>query len=372
MIRRIFVLFVLLGGINAISNYAEAALPDLKVTTMKASKAAEVGGKIKITVKVKNQGSDTAGESRVTIYLSTDKAIAKSDISTKRGCNIPSLLKGKQHKCSGYISIPTTIKPGQYYIGAYVDDNEEINESNESNNGKSASNKTVITVAAAPGGRPLNDTGITTCSDSSSTDLSCPVTGYPGQDAEYGRDVSHNDDSDGHAGFSFTKLDANGKSLPATVTNWSCVKDNVTGLIWEVKTDDGGLQDMSNTYSWYDPDSSVNGGSDGFQGGGSCAGNISCDTYSFVQAVNAQGLCGYKDWRMPIVDELSGIADLSGKDPSIDTSFFPNTPASNFWSGSPMAGYSYYAWGVHFYNGGDYWNSRYDGALAVRLVRGGQ
>ncbi len=89
--------------------------------------------------------------------------------------------------------------------------------------------------------------------------MACPVATYPGQDAEYGRDATHNDNSDGHAGFSFTKLDANGNTLPTTALSWSCVKDNVTGLIWEVKTDDSGLQDMGNIYSWYNPDNNANG-----------------------------------------------------------------------------------------------------------------
>ena len=65
------------------------------------------------------------------------------------------------------------------------------------------------------------------------------------QDCSHGRDTTHNDNSDGHAGFSYTKLDSNGKPLPDqtvdyATTPWACVKDNVTGLIWEVKTDDGG------------------------------------------------------------------------------------------------------------------------------------
>jgi len=90
----------------------------------------------------------------------------------------------------------------------------------------------------------LNDTGITTCSNETENNLTCPQTDYPGQDAEYGRDVTHNDDSDGHAGFSFTKIDENGDDLPASATSWNCVRDNVTGLIWEVKTDDGGLREI--------------------------------------------------------------------------------------------------------------------------------
>ena len=46
--------------------------------------------------------------------------------------------------------------------------------------------------------------------------LTCPVDGYPWQDAQDGRDKTHDDDSDGHAGFSFTKLDANGNALAAS------------------------------------------------------------------------------------------------------------------------------------------------------------
>ncbi|CAK0753687.1 exported hypothetical protein [Gammaproteobacteria bacterium] len=238
---------------------------------------------------------------------------------------------------------------------------------------KAASQKTqsIDVGAAVSVVHGLNDTGITTCSNSYQDGLVCPVSNFPRQDAEVGRDATHNDDSDGHAGFSFTKLDASGNSLPASASDWSCVKDNVTGLIWEVKTNDGGLRDKDNSYSWYNPDSTTNGGAVGYQNYGSCTGGIHCDTYSFVQAVNAAGLCGHNDWRMPLVDELSGITDLSRYSPAIDTSFFPNTNASYFWSGSPVAGYSDYAWGVSFFLGDGYWLYRND-ANAVRLVRGGQ
>lgn len=87
----------------------------------------------------------------------------------------------------------------------------------------------------------LNDTGITQCADGATNGLTCPVTDYPDQDAQYGRDFEVNDDSDGHAGFSFTKLDEKGNELLANATNWSCVKDNVTGLIWEVKQGGNGM-----------------------------------------------------------------------------------------------------------------------------------
>ncbi|MBP8283259.1 MAG: hypothetical protein KAX46_05010, partial [Chromatiaceae bacterium] len=102
---------------------------------------------------------------------------------------------------------------------------------------------------------PLNDTGLDWCANASQNNLACPVSGFPGQDAESGRDVTHHDDSDGQAGFSFTKIANSGNALPAAAAlgsganDWACTRDNVTGLTWEVKTNDGGLRDQDWTYS---------------------------------------------------------------------------------------------------------------------------
>ncbi|MFW5443867.1 MAG: DUF1566 domain-containing protein [Methylococcaceae bacterium] len=215
----------------------------------------------------------------------------------------------------------------------------------------------------------LNDTGITTCSDATNNGLPCPVAGFPGQDGEYGRDVTHNDDSDGHAGFSYTKLDGDGNPLPASATAWDCVKDNVTGLIWEVKTDDGGLRDKDNRYTWYEPDNSKNGGFAGIQNGGSCTGS-NCDTQSYVQAVNALGLCGMSEWRMPNRNELVSIVNNARYDPAIDTNYFSNGLASYFWSSSPNV-FPWGAWGVDFEVGYVSDGNKTGNGFYVRLVRGG-
>lgn len=215
----------------------------------------------------------------------------------------------------------------------------------------------------------LNDTGITSCSNNSSNGLACPVASFPGQDAQSGRDVTHNDDSDGHAGFSFTKLDSNGSPLPASASQWDCVKDNVTGLIWEVKTTSG-LRSMNNTYSWYEPDSSKNGGTAGTQNGGVCTGS-NCDTYSFVQAVNAQGLCGASDWRMPSVNDLLTIVNNQRSSPAIDITYFPNTPTGYIWSSSPNAAGWYGAWCLD-YSGSILKPTDSTSKFFVRLVRGKQ
>ena len=230
----------------------------------------------------------------------------------------------------------------------------------------------LFVAAAAHAYGPLNDTGIVTCGDASSNDLPCPVEDYPGQDAEYGRDVTHADDSDGHAGFSFTKLDANGNDLPANATDWSCVRDNVTGLIWEVKTDDGELRDQGWTYSWYSSDSSTNGGDPGAEDNGTCFQVGHCDTDKYVADVNAQGLCGASHWRLPSSDELRSVVSYDRYDPAIDIEYFPKTRIGGFWSSSSYAYDEGGARVVYFGHGSSSAFGKSTGYHSVRLVRGGQ
>lgn len=228
--------------------------------------------------------------------------------------------------------------------------------------------------------RPINDTGIVDCSDNDTT-LACSVTAttHPGQDADYGRDVTHDDDSDGHAGFSFSRICNSGELagegdcplsavLGTGVDDWACTKDNVTGLIWEVKSDDGGLRDKDYTYTWYNTDGAVNGDDAGAQDGGTCSGV--CDTQGYVQNVNADGLCGASDWRMPTKNELRGIVNLDTYFPGIDTDYFPNTQSSRYWSASPNA-LSFVAWYVRFDYGRSDSDSK-DKDYNIRLVRGVQ
>jgi len=104
----------------------------------------------------------------------------------------------------------------------------------------------------------VGDTGITECAGS--PDGLCPVVDLPGQDADEGRDALARDGlllklGEGPAGFDYTKLDPDGEELPDDAASWSCVRDNFTGLVWEVKVDDPsdpGHQD--HTFTWYEPD----------------------------------------------------------------------------------------------------------------------
>ncbi|MFI3156508.1 MAG: DUF1566 domain-containing protein [Methylococcaceae bacterium] len=229
--------------------------------------------------------------------------------------------------------------------------------------------ETSDSIGATPLKPALNDTGITTCSDDANNNLPCPVSGYPNQDAQSGRDVSKNNNGNGHAGFDFTKISSTGTTLTATATSWSCIKDNVTGLMWEVKTDDNGLHDKDWRYSWYEPDNTKNGGFAGYQYYGTCGNAGACDTDTYIKAVNTAGWCGYKDWRIPGEAELHSIVDYSRNNPAIDTTYFPNTVSTWFWSSSSYSNFgSLYAWFVHF-NGGYDNHIDKSHSYAVRLVR---
>ena len=210
--------------------------------------------------------------------------------------------------------------------------------------------------------QPLNDTGITGGGNYPVTDnTTCTSNVDALQDCHQGRDATHNEPSNGHGGFNYTKLDANGNSLPASAATWSCVRDNVTGLVWEGKTDDGGIHDKDNTYRW---------------GGKTALGTRRFSTYysdwnTLVDGSNTERLCGYSDWRVPTRAELQGLVHYGRINPAIDTDYFPNTPWSYFWSASPYGSSSNNAWAVYS-SYGQVESPNLNAGYSVRLVRFGK
>jgi hypothetical protein len=152
----------------------------------------------------------------------------------------------------------------------------------------------------------------------------------------------------------FIKLDAEGEPLHSSATTWDCVLDRKTALIWEVKSTQG-LRHRENTYTWYNPNPQTNGDAAGFRNGGHCTGS-ECDTQSYIEAVNRQGLCGFHHWRLPSREELRSLVNyrLRPPNPTINNGFFPQSLPRFYWSATPDANDSDSAWGIGFTFGYDY------------------
>lgn len=243
-----------------------------------------------------------------------------------------------------------------------------------------------INVRIRPMPTPLmNDTGFLQQATNNAL-TSVQQNDFPGQDGQRGADIIEQNGliekaGRGKAGFDFTRLNANGDEQDASAATWSCVRDNVTGLVWEVKTDDGTFQDKDFTYSWFSDE--VNGGFEGDQTGANATCLLAeCNTSAYVEAMNAQGLCGFFDWRMPTHKELFSLMHLGiANDVAIDEDYFPNTGQVSttplwYWTSVPSADGvnsddAQNAWALDFDSGVDNFLNK-STAGRVRLVRAGR
>lgn len=170
----------------------------------------------------------------------------------------------------------------------------------------------------------------------------------------------------------YIKLASDGRILSHDATEWTCVQDRATGLIWEIKTDDNSIRDRDNFFSWFEPATERNHGKAGERDGGRCKGGADCDTLAYVEAFNQQQFCGFNDWRLPSRDEMLTLIDRNkANKASIDTDYFPRTVPSWYWTASSNPDKPDYAWFVLFRNGVALNASKHQ-PKHVRLVRSGQ
>ena len=146
---------------------------------------------------------------------------------------------------------------------------------------------------------------------------------------------------------SFTKLDAQSNPLPEDSPTWSMIQDNVTGLIWEAKSNDYTIHDKSMKYNWLEAQN------------------------TFIAELNANAEFGFSDWRLPTLKELASIIDLDQSWPAINKTYFDNALSGFYWSSTSVSYNTDNAWGIIFSGGSDgYYNKTY--RSYVRAVRGGQ
>lgn len=134
----------------------------------------------------------------------------------------------------------------------------------------------------------------------------------------------------------FVKLDAAGKQIAETSTDWSAVLDTKTSLIWSTAE--------TERLTWK----------------------------KAISHCKKLRLFGAKDWRLPTREELLSLVDDTRHNPTIDIAFFPKCQSAWYWSSTPYApSPGVCAWLVYFSNGDAYWDGQ-SGDFQVRAVRSSQ
>ena len=160
-------------------------------------------------------------------------------------------------------------------------------------------------------------TGQSKCYNSSGTEISCAGTG---QDGELQVGVEWPD--------------------PRFTVSGNCVTDNLTGLMW---AKDGNLPNGQRTW----------------QG-----------ALNYVASI---GLCGYKDWRLPNINELESLVNAGESNTAtwLNSQGFMNVQSGAYWSSSTHYYHIYSAWFVSMWFGDvEYTGKSYN--LYVWPVRSGQ
>jgi uncharacterized repeat protein (TIGR01451 family) len=131
------------GLIFTITQNAQT-LPDLAIMALTGPNAATAGGQITVSATVVNQGTAAAGPFTLEFYFSAVPAISiATAVDTTWSCSFTGLAAGSSTSCSGPIGVPASLTTGTWYLGAIADPNNQVLESNKSNNSRAADSGTV-------------------------------------------------------------------------------------------------------------------------------------------------------------------------------------------------------------------------------------
>ena len=161
------------------------------------------------------------------------------------------------------------------------------------------------------------------------------------------------------------KMSGDGEILKSDSSEWSCVLDKKSSLMWEVKNENEGVQYARNTYTWFDGKS----GRDSGTYTKNCYWGKSCNTKSYIKDINKSELCSFNDWRLPSRNELNSIVDYYGdSDTLINLDFFPNTQMDTYWTSTSLKDSPSLAYEIPFFFGGSIARDKTIDTF-VRLVR---
>ena len=117
------------------------------------------GSNIYITLSVTNLGTDNAGSHYYEVLVSTGNSVSAIYTGTSLGyasgaANVPSYTHSNIQA-----TLPTSIAPGTYYVGLYVDYGDYISESDENNNIVATNSAQLTVIDCAPDLEPTSISG---------------------------------------------------------------------------------------------------------------------------------------------------------------------------------------------------------------------
>ena len=358
------------------------ALPIIEISSI------EVGGEEKIPLVVSSPTSEVAvseGEESVQITLSLPQTKSRLEIRAKFELtpgpetieDIDYGFPAPENRLSpteniGEIIIPPEQEKVSFYIPFYSDLNIENSETltftlldtEDAIITSATTNAIIFTINDDDKGDvALNDTGIGTCYDDAVTPVDCNHIDFPNQDGAINvepRFLKYN--------FVRPVTEFTSKvSVPLldSETQWDCVYDTNTGLLWEIGTIRRISQaispdDTSQKYTWFNDNPATNGGADGNK----CDSNDPTNTEGcskkstedHIKELNAPGfsgqdyLCEVNNWRLPKLNELLSIMDFENNgNYFLNPDYFPNTSSTfYYWTATPSAVEPDQAWCVYF------------------------
>lgn len=114
-------------------NAVVIAGPDLTVSAVEGPQSVGTAVPFAVTATVANIGVGASKATTVSIYLSTDAVITPTDLRLGYAY-VAVLAPGATSPSTLSVSVPSHLAEGTYYLGAFVDSNGLVAESNEGNN----------------------------------------------------------------------------------------------------------------------------------------------------------------------------------------------------------------------------------------------